>query len=100
MTSQPYNSRSSIQSESLETTLPDPFRSWNQTATEFPREKTVAQLFEEVAAANPNSIAIAFGVQKITYAQLNVRANRLAHRLRRMGVGPETMVGCCIDRSP
>ncbi|HUY12928.1 MAG TPA: non-ribosomal peptide synthetase [Terriglobia bacterium] len=80
-------------------TLLEPFRTWNETATDYPRDKTVAELFEEVAAACPESIAVVFGGQQLTYAELNQRANRLAHRLRRMGVGAETMVGCCIERS-
>jgi amino acid adenylation domain-containing protein len=100
MTTQSHDLQNSIHPKSLETTLPEPLRTWNQTATEFPRDKTVAQLFEEVAEANPGAVAVVFRDQRITYAQLNVRANLLAHRLRRMGVGVETMVGCCIDRSP
>ena len=100
MTNQPHYWQNSIHPESPETTLPEPLRAWNRTATEFPRDKTVAQLFEAVAAANPGAVAIVFGDQQITYSQLNVRANLLAHRLRRMGVGEETMVACCINRSP
>jgi amino acid adenylation domain-containing protein len=80
-------------------TLPESMRTWNETATNYPRNKTVAELFEEVAAAQPDSIAVVFENQQLSYAELNTRANRLAHRLRGMGVRNETMVGCCLDRS-
>jgi len=79
--------------------LSEPWHSLNLTQTDYPREKTVAQLFEEVTARYPNSLAVVSGDRQLTYAELNARANRLAHRLRRMGVGGETMVGCCIERS-
>ncbi len=78
---------------------PEPWRVWNRTATDYPRGKTVAQLFEEVAAAQPSSVAVVFGSEQLSYAELNARANRLAHRLRRLGIGPETLVGCCVERS-
>ena len=67
--------------------------------TDYPREKTVAQLFEEVAAARPNDIAVIFGPTRLTYGELNSRANCLAHRLRQIGVGSEALVGVCLERS-
>ncbi len=79
--------------------LPEPLRAWNETATNYPCGKSVAELFEEVVAAYPENIAVTFSGQQLTYRELNQRANHLAHRLRRMGVGPETMVGCCFERS-
>ena len=79
--------------------LPDLVASWNKTATEFPRDKTVAQLFEEVSSLNPHATALVFGDQHLSYSELNKWANRLARRLRSNGVGPETMVGCCFNRS-
>ena len=79
--------------------LPEPIRAWNQTATDYPREKTVAEVFEEVAAAQPEAIAVVCGPRQVTYGELNERANHLAHRLRRIGVGAETLVGCCVERS-
>src|SRR5947209_3046237 len=81
------------------TGLPEPFKKWNQTATDYPRDKSVAQLFEQVAAERPDAVAASFGGRQLSYGELNTRANRLAHRLRRMGVREETMVGCCIERS-
>jgi aspartate racemase len=74
-------------------------RAWNATQTDYPRDKTVAELFEAVVAAHPDAIALVSGGEQLTYADLNKRANRLAHRLREIGVGPETMVGCCMERS-
>ena len=67
--------------------------------TDYPREKTISQLFEEIAAQYPRKMAVVSGPRKLTYADLNARANYLAVELRRLGVGPETMVGCCIERS-
>ena len=85
--------------ESLQDLSREPFRTWNETRTDYPRDKTVAQLFEEVAAEYPESVAVTFGCRQLTYRDLNARANRLAHRLRQLGVGPEVMVGCCLERS-
>ena len=56
-------------------------------------------MFEEVAAAQPEAIAVVCGPRQVTYGELNERANHLAHRLRRIGVGAETLVGCCVERS-
>jgi amino acid adenylation domain-containing protein len=79
--------------------LAEPFASWNRTETDFPRNKTVAQLFEETAAAYPGSTALVLGARRLSYSQLNRWANRLARELRSHSVRPETMVGCCFDRS-
>jgi amino acid adenylation domain-containing protein len=79
--------------------LPEPFQTWNATRSEYPRNKTVAHLFEQIVLVQPDSVAVVFGKQRLTYHELNVRANHLAHRLRHMGVREEVMVGCCIDRS-
>jgi amino acid adenylation domain-containing protein len=94
------NGSSTVVRETASTTiLPELVASWNETATEFPRDKTIAQLFEETVSAHPDSIALVFGSQRLSFSELNKRANRLAHRLRQIGVSPETMVGCCFDRS-
>lgn len=74
-------------------------RAWNGPCTDYPRDRTIAQLFEEVVASSPDSVAVEFGNTKVTYIELNSRANQLAHRLRAAGVGPETLVGCCFERS-
>jgi len=57
------------------------------------------KLFEEVAGANPLEVALTFSGEDLSYDELNRRANRVAHRLRRMGVGPESLVGIGIGRS-
>jgi len=79
--------------------VPETLRAWNDTQTAYPREKSVAELFEKVAEDHGNSVAVIFGGHKLTYSELNRRANRLAHALRRIGVREESMVGCCMDRS-
>jgi amino acid adenylation domain-containing protein len=79
--------------------LPEPLRTWSGTNTDYPREKTVAAIFEEIAAAHADAVAVNFADSRLTYAELNARANLLAHRLRQLGVGPESIVGCCMKRS-
>jgi amino acid adenylation domain-containing protein len=72
---------------------------WNDTAADYPRDKTVHELFEEQAAATPDGTALVFGEESLTYAELNERAERLARRLRALGCGRETLVGVCLERS-
>jgi len=72
---------------------------FNDTAVEYPKEKTVIQLFEEQVRRTPNHIAVVFEEEKITYRQLNERANILAHKLREMGIGPDDYVGIMTERS-
>jgi len=73
---------------------------FNRTQTSYPRESSIAELFERQAAATPSAAALMFEDQEITYAELNQRANQTAHYLIKMGVGPETMAGLCLERSP
>jgi amino acid adenylation domain-containing protein/non-ribosomal peptide synthase protein (TIGR01720 family) len=73
---------------------------WNATASPYPRDRCIHQVFEAVADRFPDSIAVAFGGVTLTYAELNVRANRLAHRLQRLGVGPGAFVGVLLERCP
>ncbi|HYP40107.1 MAG TPA: amino acid adenylation domain-containing protein [Chloroflexia bacterium] len=72
---------------------------WNDTRTDYPRDECIHQLFERQARQTPDVVALVFREESLTYRQLNERANQLAHYLRRMGVGPETLVGVCMDRS-
>ena len=72
---------------------------WNRTEREYPRDKCIHQLFEEQAERTPDAVAVVFEKDSLTYRELNVRANRLAHHLRRLGVGPDVLVGLCVERS-
>jgi amino acid adenylation domain-containing protein/non-ribosomal peptide synthase protein (TIGR01720 family) len=71
----------------------------NPRETEYPRG-TIQAVFEEQAERTPDALAIVCGAEAITYHELNCRANRLAHRLRRAGVRPDGRVAVCLDRSP
>ncbi|MFL5357614.1 amino acid adenylation domain-containing protein, partial [Archangium sp.] len=72
---------------------------WNATASEYPKDSCIHELFEAQAALRPDAIAVEFGSQRLTYRQLDERANQLAHLLRRRGVGPDSRVALCVDRS-
>ncbi|MGR6319148.1 amino acid adenylation domain-containing protein [Micromonospora soli] len=72
---------------------------WNDTAADFPRAQTLHGPIEERAAATPDAVALTIEGRSLTYAELNAAANRIAHRLRAAGVGPETLVGVCAERS-
>ncbi|TGV30037.1 amino acid adenylation domain-containing protein, partial [Mesorhizobium sp. M00.F.Ca.ET.186.01.1.1] len=71
----------------------------NETATDYPSDKTVPQLFAETAARHPERIAAVAGDQQLTYAELEARANQLANYLQKQGVEAGTLVGLCVDRS-
>ncbi|PSB55138.1 non-ribosomal peptide synthetase, partial [Chamaesiphon polymorphus] len=72
---------------------------WNDTQTDYPKDKCVHQLFEEQVVKTPDAVAVVFNRQELTYRQLNERANQLAHYLQTLGVKPEVLVGICVDRS-
>ena len=71
---------------------------WNSNETPYPQQ-TMHALIEEQAARTPERLAVRCGDQVLTYEQLNRRANQLAHHLRKLGVGPDSLVGLCLDRS-
>ncbi len=71
----------------------------NDTATDFPRDQLVHQLFEAAVEKNPQAVAISYEGGDFTYSQLNAHANRLAHHLRSIGVGTDTLVGVLLERS-
>jgi amino acid adenylation domain-containing protein/non-ribosomal peptide synthase protein (TIGR01720 family) len=71
---------------------------WNRTAVELPAEGCIHRLFEAQAARTPDAPAVVFGAESLAYRALDERANRIAHRLRRLGVGPEVRVGLCLER--
>lgn len=64
-----------------------------------PLRQTIVDLFEEQAEKTPDNIAVVFEEQQLTYQELNSRANQLAHYLQTLGVGPEVLVGICVERS-
>jgi amino acid adenylation domain-containing protein len=72
---------------------------WNDTKTDYPKDQCIHQLFEEQVEKSPDAIAVVFEEQQITYRELNERANQLAHYLMKLGVGAETLVGICVERS-
>jgi len=71
---------------------------WNETATQEPN-LCVNQLFETQVTKTPEKIAVIFEDQKLTYQELNEKANQLAHHLRKLGVKPDVLVGFCLERS-
>ena len=75
------------------------FREWNQTSSEYERDRCVPQLVEMTVARQPEAVAVSYGPEQITYRELNTRANQLAHYLRKRGVGPDVRVGVLVDRS-
>ncbi|WP_431479914.1 non-ribosomal peptide synthase/polyketide synthase [Pseudomonas simiae] len=72
---------------------------WNQTAEAYPTERGIHHLIEDQVQATPDAPALVFGTTTLTYAQLDARANQLAHALREKGVAPDVLVGICIERS-
>src|SRR5262249_34902514 len=72
---------------------------WNRTTTEYPRESCVHELFEAQTRKSPDATAVIFGSKSLTYAELNNRANQLAHFLRQFPVGPDVPVAICVERS-
>ncbi|SEL65288.1 non-ribosomal peptide synthase domain TIGR01720/amino acid adenylation domain-containing protein, partial [Nitrosovibrio tenuis] len=72
---------------------------WSGTRVEYPRDACIHELFEEQAKTHADALALVLGEHHLTYGELNMRANQLAHRLRRLGVGPDIVVGVCLERS-
>jgi len=72
---------------------------WNNTTREYPQDKCIHQLFEEQVQRMPDAVAVVFEGKQLTYLELNVRANQLARYLQGLGVGPEVLVGICVERS-
>jgi amino acid adenylation domain-containing protein/non-ribosomal peptide synthase protein (TIGR01720 family) len=72
---------------------------WNDTAKEIPSDRCIQEFFEAQVARTPNSIAVVCDDEQLTYAELNARANQLAHYLVELGVRNETRVGLCVERS-
>lgn len=72
---------------------------WNETTRAFPEDLCVHRLFEKQAAKTPDATALVFNDASLTYSDLDQRANQLAHYLQTQGVGPDVLVGLCVERS-
>jgi len=72
----------------------------NDTTRDWPRDRLLHQLVEEQVDRTPDAVAVAQGEATLTYAELDRRANRLAHHLRSLGAAPDTLVGLCLERKP
>jgi amino acid adenylation domain-containing protein len=72
-------------------------RVFNATVRPYPYERTVHSLFEAEAARRPDAIALVCGAERLSYAELNAHANRLAHRLIAMGAGPDRRIAICAE---
>ena len=72
---------------------------WNNMTTDYPQDKCIHELFEATVERTPLSVAVVFEGEQLTYQELNARANQLAHYLQERGVGPEVLVGICVERS-
>ena len=72
---------------------------WNSTKTDFLHNKCIHQLFEMQVEKSPDTVAVVYEDDQLTYRELNEQSNQLAHYLRKQGVGPDVLVGICIERS-
>ncbi|WP_341796513.1 MULTISPECIES: non-ribosomal peptide synthase/polyketide synthase [unclassified Pseudomonas] len=93
---QPVAGLSMLDGQELQRVL----RDWNSTQADYHADQCMHQLFETQAKATPDAPALLFAEQELSYAQLNERANQLAHRLRQQGVGPDVLVGIAMERTP
>nr|WP_029631707.1 MULTISPECIES: AMP-binding protein [Nostocales] len=72
---------------------------WNNTQIDYPQDKCIHQIFEAQVERTPDGVAVVFEEQQLTYRELNCRANQLAQYLQTLGVGPEVLVGICVEPS-
>ncbi|MEG4010797.1 MULTISPECIES: amino acid adenylation domain-containing protein [unclassified Microcoleus] len=72
---------------------------WNNTQKPYPENQCLHQLFEAQVERTPEAVALVFGTGRLTYRELNTKANQLAHYLQKLGVGPDVLVGICLERS-
>ncbi|WP_338874868.1 non-ribosomal peptide synthase/polyketide synthase [Mycetohabitans endofungorum] len=75
-------------------------QTWNATQQDYPAHQCIHQLFEAQVERTPEATALVYEDQTLSYAQLNARANRLAHQLIELGVQPDARVAICVQRSP
>src|SRR5207248_5563619 len=72
---------------------------WNNTAMDYARDQCLHHLFEAQVERTPETVALAFETEQLTYRELNAKGNQLAHHLQHLGVGPEVLVGISLERS-
>ena len=72
---------------------------WNDTKTDYPANRCIQELFEQQVRDTPEAAAVIFENERVSYAELNARANRLAHYLRKRGIGPDMRIAICMQRS-
>ncbi|MUG92150.1 amino acid adenylation domain-containing protein [Scytonema sp. UIC 10036] len=72
---------------------------WNHTQASYPEDACIHHLLEAQQQQSPDAIAAVFADEQLTYHELNARANQLARHLQTLGVGPEVLVGVCMERS-
>ena len=72
---------------------------WNDTKRDYPRDKHIHERFEDQVGRTPEAIAVVYEDKQLTYRELNNRSNQLARYLQKRGVGPEILVGLCVERS-
>jgi amino acid adenylation domain-containing protein/non-ribosomal peptide synthase protein (TIGR01720 family) len=72
---------------------------WNQTESDFPREKCIHELFEDQVGRTPGAVAVEYENEELTYEQLDRRAGQLSRQLQELGIGPDKLVGICAKRS-
>ncbi|MEA5552712.1 amino acid adenylation domain-containing protein [Anabaena cylindrica UHCC 0172] len=72
---------------------------WNQTQIDYPPNICIHQLFAQQVERTPDAVALVFENEQLTYRELNIKANQLAHHLQKLGVQPEILVGICVTRS-
>lgn len=72
---------------------------WNDTQTDYPKDQCICEMFESQVELMPDAVAVVFGQERLTYLDLNHRANQLAHHLQTLGVGLEDLVAICVERS-
>ena len=73
---------------------------WNRTDKEYPKDKTICQLFEEQVLKTPDNVSVVFEDQQLTYAELNAKSNQLARYLQsQTTIKPDTLIALCLDRS-
>ncbi|WP_144716685.1 non-ribosomal peptide synthetase, partial [Bacillus altitudinis] len=73
---------------------------WNQTDADYPKDKVIQDLFDAQVQENPDAIAVVYEDEEWSYKEVQEQANQLAHYLQKRGVGPESLVGLCAERSP